>query len=79
MKTIPPNTQTAAQVLDLYFLEARARLIEIAATLDRIDRAPDRQALQHDPRLDFVARSLTVLQSAGPDRARQIQELYSIS
>ncbi|HMD54233.1 MAG TPA: hypothetical protein VKJ65_06785 [Phycisphaerae bacterium] len=79
MKTIPPNPPTASQVLDAYFLEVRARLIEIAATLDRVDRAPGRQALQGDSRLDFIARSLAVLQAAGPDRARQIQELYSIS
>ena len=28
------------QVLDLYFLDARSRLIDLAAFLDRVDRAP---------------------------------------
>ncbi|HTV48225.1 MAG TPA: hypothetical protein VMG59_07255 [Phycisphaerae bacterium] len=78
MKTIPPNPQTAVRVLDAYFLEVRARLIEIAATLDRVDRASNRHELQNDPRLGFIARSLAILQSTAPDRARQIQELYSI-
>ncbi len=31
------NKQT---VLDLYFMEARARLIDLAAFLDRVERAP---------------------------------------
>lgn len=30
---------TRVQVLDLYFMEARSRLIEIAAFMDRVDRA----------------------------------------
>ena len=30
---------TRQQVLDLYFLEARSQLIEVAAFLDRVDRA----------------------------------------
>jgi hypothetical protein len=30
---------TRQQVLDLYFMEARARLIDLAAFLDRVDRA----------------------------------------
>jgi len=40
MQTNPPNPMTAFQVLDTYFLETRARLLEIAANLDRMDRAP---------------------------------------
>ncbi len=34
------NTRDAAEVLDHDFLEARCKILEIAATLDRIDRAP---------------------------------------
>ena len=30
---------TRQQVLDLYFMEARAKLIDLAAFLDRVDRA----------------------------------------
>jgi len=32
-------TLTRQQVLDLYFMEARAKLIDVAAFLDRVDRA----------------------------------------
>ncbi len=31
---------TRQQVLDLYFLDARSRLIDLAAFLDRMERAP---------------------------------------
>ncbi len=68
----------ASQVLDMYFLEARARLIELAAALDRMDRAPDAAALQSDPRLKFIHDALTILQQSEPGRAKAIQELYSI-
>ena len=47
---------TRPEVLDLYFMDARCKLIELAAFLDRVDRAPGeadfrhaalRQALRH--------------------------------
>ncbi len=40
---------TRQQVLDLYFMDARFRLIELAAFLDRVDRAEG----QADFRLDL--------------------------
>jgi hypothetical protein len=72
-----------ADVLDLYFLETRAKLLEIAATLDRLDRAtvgatPEDRLASTDPRLTFIQQSLQLLQSANPNRAEQIQRLYSI-
>ena len=36
---IRPSSLTKGQVLDRYFLEHRAKLIDIAAFLDRVDRA----------------------------------------
>jgi len=75
--TTPANPATAAQVLDTYFLETRARLLEIAANLDRADRAPGSAALQHDPRTAFIQKSLHILLTNTADRAEQIQRLYS--
>ena len=34
------SSLTKGAVLDLYFMEARARLIDLAAFLDRVERAP---------------------------------------
>ena len=73
-----PGDLTAAEVLDTYFLEARARLIELAATLDRIDRAAGSQAVQSDARLKFIQDSLRILQRPQPGRAKAVQELYSL-
>ena len=77
MQTIPAKPQSAAEVMDAYFLETRARLLEIAANLDRIDRAPELLTLRGDSRLAFIHDALTILQSAEPNRAELIQTLYS--
>jgi hypothetical protein len=76
MKTARPPT--APEVLDTYFLELRARLLEIAATLDRIARAEGgTAAVANDPRLPFITAALAILQSDAPNKAEQIQTLYS--
>lgn len=79
MPTTPTHPRSASQTLDNYFLEVRARLIEIAATLDRLDRSANPHEIAADPRLAFIQQALTVLQSGQPQRARRIQELYSLS
>ncbi len=53
---------TRQQVLDLYFLAARHQLIEIAAFLDRVDRAEG----EADFRLGAFAAALRCLQEAPP-------------
>ena len=60
-------------VLDLYFLDARCKLIELAAFLDRIDRAEG----EADFRLDAFRRAINELSAAGPDRARQVLLAFS--
>jgi len=59
---------TRQKVLDLYFMEARAKLIDLAAFLDRVDRAegPD------DFRIKAFRRALTELQKADPERAKRV-------
>jgi len=56
------------QLLDLYFLDARARLIDIAAFLDRLDRA----APADDFRIEAFRLALRELDKPGPDRARRV-------
>jgi hypothetical protein len=68
---------TASQVLDTYFLETRAKLIEIAATLDRLSRTEDAASMGADPRVVFIREALAVLQARGQNRAERIQLLYS--
>lgn len=66
------------QVLDAYFPEVRAKLIEIAAAMDRYDRAGGKPN-PADLRLRQYAESLNVLTSpaARTDRAEKIQRIFS--
>lgn len=59
---------TKQQVLDLYFMDARARLIDLAAFLDRIDRA-DGPA---DFRLEAFRSALQALHQGQPSRAEEV-------
>lgn len=65
-----------AAALDLYFTEHRARLLDIAAFLDRLDRAAG-PAGADDFRLVAFRSALAILQDSRPQRARRILELFS--
>jgi len=59
---------TRQQLLDFYFLDARAKLIDIAAFLDRLDRA----AGEADFRLSAFMTAIEQLGSKGKNRAEQV-------
>ena len=61
------------QVLDHYFLEARSKLIDLAAFLDRLERAegPD------DFRVQAFHDACEELLSGQPDRAKRILLAFS--
>ena len=67
----------SAQLLEREFLEIRAKLLQLAASLDRIDRAEG--SVASDPRIGQIQQALDVLKSARSncDRAEQIQLLCS--
>ncbi|MCL2640876.1 MAG: hypothetical protein FWD53_08535 [Phycisphaerales bacterium] len=77
MPTIPDKPMNARDVLDAYFLETRAKLIEVAANLDRVDRAPGSAEVREDERLRFVRGALEILRSGEGNRTELIQRLYS--
>lgn len=72
------NTRDAMQVLDHDFLDARARLLEVAAILDRIERAPARHGEHPDVRLYQIRRAVEALLEPGPGRAETIQRIFSL-
>jgi hypothetical protein len=53
----------------------RAKLLELAATFDRLDRGSD--AVDGDPRMQKIRLSLEILLRQDSDRAEQIQLLLS--
>lgn len=65
--------QSAQQSLDLYFLENRARLLEIASFLDRIDRYEGAAEARADFRYQSFIRALRLLFESGGPRTRAIQ------
>ncbi len=64
---------TRQQLLDLYFMDARSKLIDIAAFLDRVDRGEG----EPDFRLAAFRRALGELEKGKPARARAV--LMSLS
>jgi len=61
------------QVLDLYFMDARHKLIDLAAFLDRMDRAGG----EADFRAEAFAQAMQHLLGEAPDRAARV--LMSLS
>jgi hypothetical protein len=64
---------TRQQVLDLYFMDARCKLIDLAAFLDRVDRADGEADFRHAALQEAIA----LLQQSEPRRARAV--LMSLS
>lgn len=72
----PTCPLTGPEVVDLYFMEHRAKLLDIAAFLDRLDRAEPPDGRQ-DVRVRALRRAVPILLDGGPHRARRILELLS--
>jgi hypothetical protein len=72
------NPLPAAKALDNYFLEARAKLLDLAAILDRIGRGKDASGVTADPRLANVHKALEVLLDPSGGRAERIQQIFSL-
>ena len=64
---------TRQQVLDLYFMEARAKLIDLAAFIDRVERGTG----QDDFRMAAFRTALAELAKTEPQKARSV--LLSLS
>ncbi len=65
----------APAVLDREFLELRAGLLQIAAQLDRLDRAAG--SVADDPRMHGVRQAIESLASTEGGRAAQVQLIFS--
>ncbi|HWB08137.1 MAG TPA: hypothetical protein VG826_02745 [Pirellulales bacterium] len=67
---------SASDVLAREFLAMRAKILELAAALDRIDRADGSAAA--DPRRGLIERGLAALSGAGCGRAERVQLIFSL-
>jgi hypothetical protein len=73
-----PVPLPATQALDTYFLEARSKLLDLAAILDRIGRGRDAAALEADPRMEKIRGALEVLHDRSGGRAERVQQVFSL-
>ena len=69
--SIPLNR---SEVIDEYFLDHRAKLIDIAAFLDRVERAGGDC---NDFRIKAMHEAIAQLGTPGADRARRVQMAFS--
>jgi hypothetical protein len=69
------NFMNAQEILNREFLEMRCKILELAASLDRLDRA-EGNVLQ-ESRYGKVLEAITVLLQKDIPRAEQIQLLFS--
>ncbi|HHK42874.1 MAG TPA: hypothetical protein ENJ50_10690 [Planctomycetaceae bacterium] len=66
---------TATPVLDRQFLAMRAKLLELAADFDRLERSGELAAA--DPRLTQLEEAVATLRESGSQRAEKIQHVFS--
>ena len=59
---------TRQQVLDLYFMEARAKLIDLGAFIDRVERATG----EEDFRMKAFRTALSELSKADTHKAKRV-------
>jgi hypothetical protein len=65
---------TPEEILDREFLEIRSRILELAAGLDRVERCGSASELN---RWNQIMEAIRQLESSQPNRAEQIQLLFS--
>lgn len=70
------SSPSAPDVLGREFPEIRAKILELAAALDRIDRAEG--SVDIDARHDRIVGGLAALAEAGPGRAERVQLIFSL-
>ena len=61
------------QVLDLYFMDARSKLIDLAAFMDRVERAEGKE----DFRMKAFRAALGELSGKSSEKARQVLLAFS--
>ncbi len=74
-----PNPMSHQQVLDRYFLEMRCKVLDVAAGLDRLNRASGAESSPADRRLEQLDKAIGVLGRADSGRAETIQQIFSLS
>ena len=76
-KSVLSSPKSAAELVDMYFLDMRSALLETGAALDRIQRARDTTDIFNDPRLKKIKQAFDILKTGNGNRAEQFLQLFS--
>ena len=72
-----PIPLPAGAVLDRYFLEMRAKVLDVAAALDRIERAAEPGRAADDERMAKLRQAMKILLDGQGDRAARVLMTFS--
>lgn len=64
--------KTAMELVDMYYLDVRSGLLEAAAALDRIERAPGGEEAMNDPRVRQLLDIGAILRDQKENRAEAV-------
>jgi hypothetical protein len=78
VRAVLSNSRTIQNVLDADYLQIRARILELAAALDRLDRAAEPPGCSPDRRLATIRIAIEALAVPEHGRAETIQRLFSL-
>lgn len=67
---------TQRELIDRYFMEHRVQILDLAAFLDRLERASELDAAD-DFRMRSVREALALLADGAGDRVRRVQMVFS--
>ena len=76
-KAEPTCPLSRKQTIDTYFMEHRAKLIDVAAFLDRVDRSAGESNAGADFRIAAMERATAILIDGQPDRVKRILDVLS--
>src|SRR6185436_6607727 len=75
VRILMPPLLSAPEVLNREFLEIRCKILDLAAALDRLQRADG--SVEEDPRMARLQEALTTVLDQSSDRAEQVQMIFS--
>jgi hypothetical protein len=68
---------SASTLLEMYFFDIRSHLLEAAAAMDRIQRAPGGLEVMEDERMRRLIAVCDILKNGSVNRAEQFLQLFS--
>jgi hypothetical protein len=78
LKSSTGSPLAANKLLDMYYLDMRSAILETAAALDRIERAPGGTEALSDKRIQRIIKGCEILKNSSKKRSEDFLNLLSI-